>query len=84
MHPAYDRPVLESRRSGGHAALTKRELEVLEAASRGSTNAQIAAELDLTIHTVKFHLGSSYRKLHATNRTDAIARWLREPAGEAG
>jgi DNA-binding CsgD family transcriptional regulator len=76
--------VLGSRANGAHAALTKRELEVLEAASRGSTNAQIAAQLDLTIHTVKFHLGSCYRKLHATNRTDAIARWLRQPAVEEG
>jgi DNA-binding CsgD family transcriptional regulator len=76
--------VLESRANGAHAALTKRELEVLEAASHGCTNAQIAAQLDLTIHTVKFHLGSSYRKLHAANRTDAIARWLREPLAEEG
>jgi DNA-binding CsgD family transcriptional regulator len=74
--------VPESRANGAHAPLTKRELEVLEAASRGSTNAQIASQLDLTIHTVKFHLGSSYRKLHASNRTDAIARWLREPQVE--
>ncbi len=71
-------------RNGGHAALSQRELQVLEAASRGQTNAQIAAQLDLTIHTVKFHLGSSYRKLHAANRTDAIARWLREPRLEEG
>jgi DNA-binding CsgD family transcriptional regulator len=71
--------VFEHRANGAHAPLSKRELEVREAASRGHTNAQIAAQLDLTIHTVKFHLGSSYRKLHAANRTDAIARWLREP-----
>jgi DNA-binding CsgD family transcriptional regulator len=74
--------VLEPRANGAHAPLTQRELQVLEAASRGRTNAQIAAQLDLTIHTVKFHLGSSYRKLHAANRTDAIARWLREPSPE--
>jgi DNA-binding NarL/FixJ family response regulator len=74
--------VLESRANRAHAALTTRELQVLEAASHGCTNAQIAAQLELTVHTVKFHLGSSYRKLHAANRTDAIARWLREPAPE--
>lgn len=70
--------MLESRANRAHAALTGRELQVLEAASHGYTNAQIAAQLELTVHTVKFHLGSSYRKLHASNRTDAIARWLRE------
>lgn len=59
-------------------ALSKRELEVLEAASRGCTNAQIAAQLQVTVHTVKFHLGSAYRKLDAANRAEAIAHWLRE------
>ena len=36
----------------------------------------IAEHLGVTPHTVKFHLASSYRKLGAVNRTDAIARWL--------
>ena len=62
---------------GAHRTLSKRELEVLEIASLGSTNAQIAQKLDLTTHTVKFHLASIYRKLGAANRTDAIVRFLR-------
>jgi len=57
--------------------LTPREIEVLDAVSRGRTNAQIAVQLDVTVHTVKFHLGSVYRKLHAANRTEAIVLWLR-------
>lgn len=62
--------------------LTPREMEILDAVSRGHTNAQIAADLELTIHTIKFHLGSVYRKLEAANRTEASARWLRRPMPE--
>ena len=62
--------------------LTPREVEILDAVSRGRTNAQIAADLEVTVHTVKFHLGSVYRKLDAANRTEASARWLRRPAHE--
>ena len=57
--------------------LTPREIEILDAVSRGRTNAQIAADLEVTVHTIKFHLGSVYRKLEAANRTEASARWLR-------
>lgn len=56
--------------------LSVREREVLDIARRGRTNAEIASSLGVTVHTVKFHLASVYRKLGATNRTDAIIRWL--------
>jgi DNA-binding CsgD family transcriptional regulator len=60
-------------------ALSERELEVLEVARHGLTNAEIASRLGVTVHTVKFHLASIYRKLGAVNRTDAIVRWLATP-----
>ena len=56
--------------------LSQRELEVLEIATLGLTNSQIAKRLGVTVHTVKFHLASIYRKLGAANRTDAIVRSL--------
>jgi DNA-binding CsgD family transcriptional regulator len=49
---------------------------VLERTARGSTNAQTAAELDITTHAVKFHLASIYRKLGVANRTEAAARYV--------
>jgi DNA-binding NarL/FixJ family response regulator len=55
-------------------ALTHRETEVVEAVARGLANKAIAAELSVTVQTVKFHLTSAYRKLGVTNRTEA-ARW---------
>ncbi len=51
--------------------LSERELEVLRLASIGSTNPEIGAQLGLSVHAVKFHLGSVYRKLGVANRTEA-------------
>jgi len=62
--------------------LTPRETAVIEAVARGLSNKAIAAELSVTIATVKFHLTSAYRKLGVTNRTEA-ARWmLRKSLGD--
>lgn len=51
--------------------LTQREIDTLQAASRGLTNRAIARELAVTEHTVKFHLTSIYRKLNLRSRTEA-------------
>lgn len=54
---------------------------MLDLASLGLTNAQIAARLSVTVHAVKFHLAGVYRKLHVGNRTEAVVRWIgREPS----
>jgi DNA-binding CsgD family transcriptional regulator len=60
------------------ATLSEREREVLRRASSGETNAQIAASLGVTVHAVKFHLGSIFRKLGVANRTTAAAIYLRQ------
>ena len=39
--------------------------------ARGLTNRQIAEGLAVTIHAVKFHLATIYRKLDVSNRTEA-------------
>jgi len=44
---------------------------VLDLASRGMTNRQVAFDLCVSVHAVKFHLGSVYRKLGVANRTQA-------------
>jgi DNA-binding NarL/FixJ family response regulator len=56
--------------------LSPRELEVLEMTSHGFTNTQIAGRLDVTVHAVKFHLGSIYKKLGVANRTEAAVAYL--------
>jgi DNA-binding NarL/FixJ family response regulator len=49
-------------------------------ASLGLTNAQIAGRMEVTVHAVKFHLASVYRKLGVTNRTEAAVVYLRDGA----
>jgi DNA-binding CsgD family transcriptional regulator len=62
------------------ATLTAREQEVLRRAAQGETNAQIADGLGVTVHAVKFHLGSIFRKLGVRNRTTAAAVYLARAA----
>jgi DNA-binding NarL/FixJ family response regulator len=60
--------------SEGHALLTPREFEVLAALAEGLTNKAIARRLDISLHTVKFHVESLFRKLGARTRTEAVAK----------
>ncbi|RZS29489.1 LuxR family two component transcriptional regulator [Herbihabitans rhizosphaerae] len=53
--------------------LTARELDVVRAAARGLTNAEIGAELYLSLSTVKTHLASVQAKIGARNRVETAA-----------
>jgi ATP/maltotriose-dependent transcriptional regulator MalT len=53
--------------------LTERELEVLALIAAGKSNRQIAAELTIAMGTVKTHVHNICDKLHAQNRTEAVA-----------
>jgi LuxR family maltose regulon positive regulatory protein len=54
--------------------LSERELEVLRLMACGATNQEIAAQLVITVGTVKSHINHILRKLDAHNRTEAVAR----------
>jgi DNA-binding NarL/FixJ family response regulator len=54
--------------------LTPREVEVLGAIGEGLTNKAIARRLGISLHTVKFHVESLFRKLGARTRTEALAK----------
>ena len=58
-------------------ALTPRELDVLRLVAQGLGNKEIAAELDLSTHTVKYHLASVLAKLGVRSRTEAVSRGIR-------
>jgi len=60
------------RRPQADELLTPRQLEVLRGAIAGKSNKEIAAELELSAHTVKSHLSSVMRVLGANNRTEAV------------
>jgi DNA-binding NarL/FixJ family response regulator len=57
--------------------LSPRELDVVRAVARGRTNAEIAAELFVSLSTVKTHLTNVQSKLSARNRVE-IAAWAWE------
>jgi DNA-binding NarL/FixJ family response regulator len=58
-------------------ALTPREAEVLRLLAEGSSNREIAVRLNISEHTIKFHIRSILGKLGAASRTEAVARGLR-------
>jgi NarL family two-component system response regulator LiaR len=63
------------------AGLSTREEEVLRLLSRGATNKEIAAALDISENTVKAHLKSILRKLGVGNRVEAAGWALRHLEG---
>jgi len=53
--------------------LSERERHVLELVARGMSNKEIAADLNLSPHTIKAHLRAILDKLHLRSRTQAAA-----------
>ena len=56
--------------------LSKRENEVLQLLSRGMLYKEIAAQLGITISTVKQHIHKIYEKMHVHSRTVAVVKFL--------
>ena len=57
--------------------LTSREIEVLRLLAEGLSNKAIAGRLNVTEHTVKFHVNAILGKLGAQSRTEAVTRATR-------
>ncbi len=57
--------------------ITPREIEILRMLARGLMNKEIAAELGISEHTVKFHISSILDKLGAATRTEAVTLGIR-------
>lgn len=82
MHPQVARKVLD-RLSGKNrplpeTLLSDREQEVLQKMAQGLTKKEIAAELELSIHTVDNYLRRIYRKLHVNTLQGAVAKAMRD------
>lgn len=83
LHPAYVGQILSgfarvpaARAPNGGLVepLSERELEVLRLVAAGLSNRQIAAQLVVSLNTVKSHVHNVCAKLDAQNRTQAAAR----------
>jgi two-component system, NarL family, nitrate/nitrite response regulator NarL len=64
-------PSFGGGQSGGSGRLSGRETEILSCLVNGSSNKEIARNLDIMEGTVKVHLKSLLRKIGAQNRTQA-------------
>ncbi len=58
-------------------ALTPREMEVINLIAEGLPNKNIAGKLNISEHTVKFHVNAILTKLGAQSRTEAVVRATR-------
>lgn len=82
LDPAVTGRVLETYRAARQAQrdpddgalnrLTARELTVLELIGRGMSNEEIAAELYISVVTVKSHVGGIFRALGVRDRAAAV------------
>ncbi len=76
---AFPHAAVNTSRATGEftEALTKREREVLQMLAAGLGNKEIAAKLNISDHTAKFHVGSILSKLGAASRAEAVAMGIR-------
>jgi len=82
LAPASEVPSAAPAPAGGSvdprfAALTRREVEIMELIGSGVSNADIGARLFLSPKTVKNHINRIYDKVGLHTRSEAIAAWLR-------
>jgi two-component system, NarL family, response regulator YdfI len=83
LHPSHANEALPAGSAPARAldelaeSLTRRELEVLQMLAAGLSNKEIAARLNISEHTAKFHVASILGKLGAGSRTEAVSLGIR-------
>lgn len=83
MTPTIARKVVDSlsraarTRRSPEESLSRRETEVLESLTKGSSNKEIAEELNITVDTIRWHLKQIYHKFHVHGRTEAAIKYLK-------
>lgn len=83
LHPSHTSEVLPAGPASAPVldelaeSLTRREREVLQMLAAGLSNKEIAARLNISDHTVKFHVASILGKLGAASRTEAVSLGIR-------
>lgn len=77
LEPRFELPMVAPLEDLPLEGLTGREREVLQLMAEGLSNKSIAFRLEISEHTVKFHVNGILRKLGAQSRTDAVVRATR-------
>lgn len=82
LHPAEVETMLQTQTANDAPAalpeaLTAREIEVLRLVAEGLSNKEVASRLNLSEHTIKFHVASIMGKLGAASRTEAVMLGIR-------
>ncbi len=72
MVPAAKGAAAEER-----AELSQREVQILQLLGRGFSYKMIAAEIGVSVDTVRFHIKNIYDKLHVHSATEAVSKGLR-------
>jgi DNA-binding CsgD family transcriptional regulator len=70
------RIVSQPRAKTGWDSLTDSELKVVSLIAQGVTNRDVAAQLHLSLHTVKTHIRNAFAKLGINSRTE-LNRFVR-------
>ena len=79
LHPVVAKRLIEQLDNKETTGLSDREIEVIRLLASGARDKEIAAQMSVTTHTVKFHLKNVYRKLGVRTRAEAV-----RVAGERG
>lgn len=56
--------------------LTEREIEIMQLIVGGRTRKQLAEELKISVHTVKFHVDSVHAKLGVSTTIMAVVKFM--------
>lgn len=81
MSPTIARKVVmhfASQKSGNDYALSPREKEILTLLTNGNSYKMIAADLDISIETVKTHIKKIYEKLQVRSQSEAVSKALKD------
>ena len=81
MSPSIARMVISRMHettTGKDYQLTQREKEILQSLSRGNSFKLIAAELAISLETVRTHIKHIYDKLHVQSQIEAVSKAITE------
>ena len=81
MSPSIARMVINAMQTplpDNNYQLTMREKEVLTELSKGNSYKLIAAQLSISLDTVRTHIKNIYEKLHVHSQTEAVSKAINE------